>query len=134
MYSLAPLAPITTCHVGFGLLCFLFIMCFIAGLFAWWTDEGPGLFAFTIISGTAIMFLAYFVSFQWTDQIIKTYENTPVQAQFLGFETEGYRERSGKSMVDRHVIWVQFSVNGDHVLVQGVPGAAYQDTMTLYKN
>ena len=134
MYSFAPLAPITADHVGFVLLCFLFIMCFIAGLFALCNGDGPGLLLFTTIPGMIIMIVAYLVSFQWTDQTVKTYENTPVQAQFLGFETEGYRERSGKSMVDRHVIWVQFSVNGDHVLVQGVPGAPYQDTMTLYKN
>jgi hypothetical protein len=60
--------------------------------------------------------------------------NIPVEATFVGFQTEGDRELSGKSMVDKHFIYVIYNVNGDNVLLQAYLGSTYPGTVILYKN
>jgi hypothetical protein len=129
MYTFQPLATIPASHEGFGIivaLCLLFTVVVLMNepdvFFQWF-------FVATITCG-----IAYFVSYSWTDQTPKTFVNEKVTATFVGFEAEGYKEKSGKSFVDKHFTYVVYNVNGSNVLLSATTGQTYPQTVILYKN
>lgn len=129
MYTFNPLATIPVSHEGFGIIVALCIFIAVIVLF-----NEPGLFFQWFFVATVISGIAYFVSYSWTDQTPKTFANVKVQAELVGFQPEGYREKSGKSMVDRHYMYVVYRVNGNEVILQAQPGVEYPKTAILYKN
>ena len=129
MYSFAPLAPVTVDHTGFGIV---FAFCVIALIICLMSEPETFFVWFFILCFPAG--IAYGVSYHWTNQDVKYYPNVKVEAQLVGFETEGYREKSGKSMVDRHLTYVIYSVNGDQVLLNSTVGMTYPKVAILYKN
>jgi hypothetical protein len=78
--------------------------------------------------------IAYGVSYHWTNQEPKVFANVQVTAEFVSYQPEGYNEKSGKSHVDRHYMYVVYSVNGDPVILQAQEGRTYPKTAILYKN
>lgn len=129
MYSFSPIADIPVDHTGFG---FVVLVCVFIAVYTL-LDEAELFFPWFFV-GTVICTFAYFVSYSWTDQTVKTFPNTKVTAEFVGYETEGYREKSGKSYVDRHLVYVIYSVNGNNVLMPAQTGTEYPKFVTLYKN
>jgi hypothetical protein len=129
MYTFQPLATIPVDHAGFFILC---VLCVGVLLFCLFNEAELfyGLFFFV----TLFLGFCYCVSYVWTDQSPKTFVNTPVNATLVGFQPEGYREKSGKSMVDRHYMYVVYKVNGEQVILQASPGVSYPSTAVLYKN
>jgi hypothetical protein len=129
MYSFYPTADIPVDHGGLfivGMTCLLWLAVTLMND----AEEFFVQFFFVAI----VMVIGYFVSFHWTDQTPKTFKNEKVTAEFVSFQPEGYREKSGKSMVDKHYMYVVYSVNGDPVILQGQPGQTYPKTVILYKN
>ena len=129
MYSFYPTADIPADHGGLfivGMVCVTWLVITLM--------NDPSEFFAQFFLVTVVMVFGYFVSFQWTDQTPKTFKNEKVTAEFVGFQPEGYREKSGKSMVDKHNMYVVYSVNGDPVILQGQPGQTYPQTVILYKN
>ena len=129
MYSFYPTAPIPVDHTGLfivGMVCATWLVVCLMNC----AEEFFVNFFFVAI----VMVVGYFVSFHWTDQTPKTFKNEKVTAEFVSFQPEGYREKSGKSMVDKHYMYVVYSVNGDPVILQGQPGQTYPKTVILYKN
>lgn len=129
MYSFQPLADIPVDHAG------LFIICM--GCFMWLAivlmndaEEFFVNFFFVVI----VVAIAYGVSFHWTDQTPKTFKNEQVVGELVGFQPEGYKEKSGKSYVDRHYMYIVYSVNGQQVILQAQTGKTYPERVTLYKN
>ena len=129
MYTFQPLADIPVDHAG------LFIICM--GCFMWLAivlmndaEEFFVNFFFVVI----VVAIAYGVSFHWTDQTPKTFKNEQVVGELVGFQPEGYKEKSGKSYVDRHYMYVVYSVNGQQVILQAQTGQTYPERVTLYKN
>jgi hypothetical protein len=129
MYSFFPTATIPASHDGFGIIVALCVLITVIVIF-----NEPELFFQWFFVATVACVFAYFVSYSWTDQTPKTFVNQKVTAEFVGFQPEGYREKSGKSMVDKHYTYVIYSVNGDPVLLQCQPGQTYPKTVILYKN
>ncbi len=129
MYTFNPLADIPVDHAGFGII--VALCCFIAVIIVM---NEPELFFQWFFVGTVVCVIAYFVSYSWTDQTPKTFKNEKVTAELVGFQPEGYREKSGKSMVDRHYMYVVYRVNGNEVILQAQPGVEYPKTAILYKN
>lgn len=129
MYTFNPIADIPVDHTGFGLIVALCI--FIA--FIVLMNESELFFAWFFVA-TCICTFAYFVSYKWTDQTPKTFKNEKVTAELVGFQPEGYREKSGKSMVDRHYMYIVYRVNGNEVILQAQQGVEYPKTAVLYKN
>jgi hypothetical protein len=129
MYSFFPAAAIPADHTGFWLVV---IACAFVTFLVLVNDAE--LFFRWFFVATIICTIAYFVSYSWTDQTAKTFPNTKVTAEFVGYETEGYRERSGKTHVDRHLVYVIYSVNGNNVLLPANVGTEYPKFVTLYKN
>lgn len=78
--------------------------------------------------------IAYGVSYHWTDQNPTTFANEKVTGTFVKFEAEGFKERSGKHMVDRHFTYVIYNVNGNNVLLRAGEGVEYPPIAVLYKN
>ena len=95
--------------------------------------EPESFFVYFFVSSIACGF-TYGVSYVWTDQETKKFVNEPVIAEFAGYAPEGYREKSGKSYVDHHYVYVIYKVNGNPVLLQGIAGVEYPKTAILYKN
>ena len=129
MYSFYPTAQIPVDHTG------LFIVSMVCATWLVITlmncaEEFFVNFFFVAI----VMAISYGVSYHWTSQEVKTFKNEKVTAEFVSFQPEGYREKSGKSMVDKHYMYVVYSVNGDPVILQGQPGQTYPQTVILYKN
>ena len=61
--------------------------------------------------------------------------NTEVSATFVGFQPEGYNEKSGKQHVDRHFVYVVYELtDGRQVLLKGNAGSSYPKQVTLYYN
>jgi len=129
MYSFYPTAPIPVDHTGLfivGMVCATWLVVCLMNC----AEEFFVNFFFVAI----VMAIGYGVSFHWTSQEVKTFKNEKVTAEFVSFQPEGYREKSGKSMVDKHYMYVVYSVNGDPVILQGQPGQTYPQTVILYKN
>lgn len=129
MYTFNPIADIPVSHDGFVLVCALCVILLIMVLF----NEADTFFVWFFICCFPVG-IAYGVSYHWCDQTPKTFVNEKVTATFLGFEAEGYKEKSGKSYVDRHFTYVVYQVNGNPVILQAQTGVEYPKTAILYKN
>jgi hypothetical protein len=129
MYSFAPLASIPVSHEGFG---FIVIMCIFIALIIIMNE--PELFFVWFFFASCICGGAYYVSYHFCDQTPKTFVNEKVTGTFVKFEAEGYKEKSGKSYVDRHYTYVVYNVNGNNVLMYAKEGVEYPQTAVLYKN
>ena len=64
----------------------------------------------------------------------REYANTQVHANLVGFVAEGYSERSGKHRTDHHLTYVEYEVNGNHVMFSAGPGMTYPKIAVLYQN
>ena len=131
MYTFNPIPDDPVNHVGFVLIVLCSIVCVIG---SWLQSYDPEEWLTVFFIGTVVSLIAYFVSFHVTDQTTTTYKNEQVTAKFVGFQPEGYRERSGKSMVDRHYMYVVYRVDGNDIILQGQAGLEYPKTAILYKN
>lgn len=129
MYTFHPLATIPVDHTGFGIIVALCIFITIIVLM-----NEPELFFHWFFVATIVCVIAYFVSYSWTDQTPKTFKNEKVTAELVGFQPEGYREKSGKSMVDKHYMYIVYRVNGEQVILQATTGQVYPQSVVLYKN
>ena len=133
MYTFSPLASIPADHGGFILVCVFAFMGLIGILIA----ERESFFQY-FFAATVVLGFAYCVSFVWTDQSVKTFPNTPVVAEFVSFNAEGYNEtrKSGKQTthVDVHETYVTYKVNGNLVMLRSQVGVEYPKMATLYKN
>ena len=129
MYTFNPIPDVPADHTGLfivGMTCFMWLAIVLM--------NDPEEFFVHFFFVFIIMAIGYGVSYHWTNQDPKTYANVKVQAEFIGFQPEGYREKSGKSMVDRHYMYVVYRVNGNDVILQGQQGIEYPKTAILYKN
>ena len=129
MYTFNPIPAVPVDHAGLFIICMFCVFALIIVLF-----NEPDVFFFAFFCATIAVGIAYGVSYHWTNQEPKTFANVPVKAEFVGFQPEGYREKSGKSMVDRHYMYVVYRVNGNDVILQGQSGVEYPKTAILYKN
>ena len=129
MYTFNPVADIPVDHNGFAIILAFCIIWLVLVLF----NEPETFFVYFFLACFPVS-IAYGVSYHWTNQEPKTFVNQKVEAQWVGYQPEGYREKSGKSYVDKHFVYVVYSVNGNHVLLQGQAGVEYPRTAILYKN
>jgi hypothetical protein len=129
MYSFSPLADIPVDHAGLFIVGMGCAMWLAICLF-----NSPEDFFVNFFFVVIIMAIGYGVSFHWTNQEPKTFKNEKVTAELVGFQPEGYREKSGKSMVDRHYMYVVYRVGGEQVILQAQTGVVYPQTAILYKN
>lgn len=129
MYSFSPLADIPVDHAGLFLVGMGCAMWLAICLF-----NSPEDFFVNFFFVVIIMAIGYGVSFHWTNQEPKTFKNDKVTAELVGFQPEGYREKSGKSQVDRHYMYVVYRVGGEQVILQAQTGVVYPQTAILYKN
>ena len=129
MYSFAPLADIPVSHDGFVVFCAISIIILLMVFF----NEPESFFVYFFILSIPCA-IAFGVSYHWSDQTPKTFKNEVVVGTFVGYESEGYRERSGKSMVDRHFTYVIYKVDGGNVMLPCTVGTVYPERVTLYKN
>jgi hypothetical protein len=133
MYTFNPLASIPVDHVGFVIITSFCLAALILVLL----NEPESFLVSFFVSFFILCFpvsIAYGVSYHWTNQAPETFANVQVTAEFAGYAPEGYREKSGKSYVDRHYVYVVYKVNGNPVLLQGAAGVEYPKTAILYKN
>ena len=129
MYTFHPLADIAVKHDGFAIICFFAIVVLVLVLM----NDAESFFVAFFLCCIPVS-IAYGVSYHWTDQTPKTFANQKVTGEFVKFEAEGYKERSGKSYVDRHFTYVVYNVNGNLVLLSATAGVEYPKTAILYKN
>jgi hypothetical protein len=129
MYSFNPLATIPVDHTGFGII--VGLCCFITVIVL--MNESELFFQWFFVATIACV-LAYFVSYSWTDQTPKTFKNEKVVGTFVGYESEGYKEKSGKSYVDKHFTYIIYKVDGGNVMLPCKTGEVYPERVTLYKN
>ena len=129
MYTFNPVADIPANHEGFWLVAILSIVILLVCL---WQE--PEAFFVWFFLATVTCGIAYGVSYHWTNQTPKTFVNEKVTAELVGFQPEGYREKSGKSMVDRHYMYIVYRVNGNDIILQAQQGIEYPKTAILYKN
>ena len=129
MYTFQPLADIPADHTGFVLICVIAAIILVLVLVNDMNSFIDSLFVATITIG-----IAYGVSYHFTDQSVKTFANEQVTAEFAGYAPEGYREKSGKSHVDRHFVYVVYTINDNPVLLRAEAGREYPKLAILYKN
>ncbi len=129
MYSFNPIPDVPVEHTGFGIILAFSIIWLVIVLL----NEPETFFVWFFITCFPVG-IAYGVSYHWTSQEAKTFVNQKVTAELVGFQPEGYREKSGKSMVDRHYMYIVYRVNGNEVILQATQGVEYPKTAILYKN
>lgn len=129
VYSFAPLPPVTADHVGFFLICVAIGLITIVAII----DEFETGIRVAILMSPVIL-IAYLVSYHWTNQEVLYYKNEKVEAKFIGFESEGYNQRSGKTRADYHYTYVIYEVNGNNVILKAQTGVEYPKTAVLYGN
>lgn len=137
MYTFSPIPPLDTVndHTGFFLvtiICGLFVLGNLIFSYETWSYK-----LFTVGLFGCIVGLAAAVS--WNTGEIVVYKNTPVRAQFVQYQPEGYNiaETSGKTTrrVDHHLIYVVYRVEGaGNVLLPAKAGQTYPEWVMLYKN
>lgn len=130
-YTFNPIPDVPPDHVGFFIILFAVVCWLVVTLFDIWERND---FYYKFFISTIIVGFSYFVSFHWTDQTVKTFKNEKVIGEFVAYQPEGYRESSGKSKVDRHYVYVVYSVEGNLILLRGKEGVAYPKTAIIYKN
>ena len=130
MYSMQPVADYTNVHTGFFILSGIFIVAF-ACILELWKDDA--IETITVLIWAAILSLLTYVVHE-NSYTINHPLNQEVVGEFVRFETEGYRERSGKQMVDRHYTYVVYRVGNSEILFPASPGLAYPPRAILYKN
>lgn len=129
MYSFQPLADIPVDHAGLfivGMACFLWLAITLM--------NDPSEFFVQFFFVVIVMVIGYFVSFHWTNQTPQTFKNEKVIGTFVGYESEGYKERSGKSYVDKHFTYIIYKVDGGNVMLPCKTGVVYPERVVLYKN
>jgi hypothetical protein len=131
MYSFTPTATIPASHEGFVFICIICVALFLVAII---TEDLNWARVFFVIFLIPTMGIAYGVSYHWTSQEPTVFKNEQVVGEFVGFQPEGYREKSGKSMVDRHYMYVVYRVNGENIILQSSTGKTYPERVTLYKN
>lgn len=130
MYSFEPLADIPAKHLGFELTVALCVMILVIIALA-----EPKTFFLGLLVSCCVIGFAYGVSYHWTEQTPpRTFANVKVTGEFVKFEAEGYKERSGKYLVDRRFTYVVYNVNGNNVLMRAHEGIEYPNKAILYKN
>ena len=129
MYSFNPLADIPVSHEGFVIIMIICIVIAVMILF-----NEPELFFQWFFVASMICGAAYFVSYKFCDQTPQTFKNEKVVGTFVGYESEGYKERSGKSYVDKHFTYVIYKVDGGNVMLPCKVGEVYPERVVLYKN
>ena len=129
MYTFQALADIPVKHDGFAIICFLAVTILVMVLM----NDAESFFVAFFLCCIPVG-IAYGVSYHWTNQEPQTFKNEKVLGTFVKFEAEGYKERSGKSYVDRHYTYVVYNVNGNNVLMYAKEGLEYPQTAVLYKN
>lgn len=129
MYSFQPLADIPVSHGG---LFIVSMTCFFWLCIVLMNDAEEFFVNFFFV--TIVMAIGYGVSFHWTDQTAQTFPNVKVTGEFVGYESEGYKERSGKSYVDKHFTYIVYKVDGGNVMLPCKTGVSYPERVTLYKN
>lgn len=132
MYSFQPLIDTTAnSHGMFYFWCMLMVV--LVSVVIWlWNDRE--------LSGTPLLFWIAFavisthIGYQASFAPETLYVNEKVTGTLVGFQPEGYSEKSGKSRSDRHYMYVVYEVNGNHVILKATEGVTYPKTATLYKN
>lgn len=136
MYTFSPIPSVPVDHVGFGIIAFGFS---IAWLFMLYNarEENISVWKATLLMAIIPAF-AYMVSYEWTEQEPKVFANTKVEGTFVRFVAEGYNEArtSGKQTrrVDVHNMYVEYSVNGQSIVLPASTGVTYPPVAILYKN
>jgi hypothetical protein len=132
MYSFQPqVDTLANTHMGFYAVCVILVVIavVVVSLFNDYECSG-GTMLIWLVCLSGIGFIGYKESFRAE----KIYDNTPVTATLVGFQPEGYNEKSGKSRADRHYMYVVYDVSGEHVILRASEGVTYPKTTTLYKN
>jgi hypothetical protein len=130
MYSFQPVVDTSDIHTGFYILTTICVLlwAFIAVLWKEDEIEWYSMIVWTVILGGVIA-MAYNNSYTPRHPL-----NEKLVGNFVGFQTEGYSERSGKSRVDRHYVYVIYEVNGYNVLFQASTGMTYPKQVIVYRN
>lgn len=129
MYTFNPIADIPVSHEGFFLILALCVVILVICLF----NEPEAFFVFFFLCSIPVG-IAYGVSYHWTNQEPKTFVNEKHIGKFVGYQPEGYNEKSGKSRADRHYMYVVYEVNGGLVILKASEGQTYPKEAVLYKN
>lgn len=129
MYSFQPLAPVEPSHVGFFIMIVAVAFVILHIAVEWRDSLGQ-----SIAPAAAVLMFTYCVSYVWTDQSTKVYDNKPVVGTFVQFNPEALVERSGKSTTTKHLMYVTYNINGEHVILPAVDGVSYPARAVLYKN
>lgn len=118
-------------HTGFYAISAMCVALFIFLLIMWKEEElgtlGLIIWAFLLSSLT---YFAYHNSYQPQ----KFYANTQVVGKFIKFESEGYSERSGKQMVDRHYLYVVYEIEGRYAIFQTDTSITWPKEAVFYRN
>ena len=136
MYTFNPIADIPVDHGGFIVIAVLFTIIWMILMYHS-RDEDFNPLVCTLLVAIIPVF-AYFVSYHWSDQNTKTFTNTQFTGEFVGFNPEAYAEyrTSGKTtrLVDVHLMYVTYKVNGNLVMFRANTGLEYPKFAVLYKN
>jgi hypothetical protein len=129
-YTFDRIADIPVDHTGFWLMVTLCVFITLLVMCADREDLVKSLLLMSVPVG-----IAYWISFHANSQEPQVFPNVPVTAELIGFQPEGYRERVGKSQqVDRHVMYVVYSVDGNQVILRADTGVEYPQRVVLYRN
>ena len=129
MYTFQALADIPVKHDGFFIIAFFAVILLVMVLF----NEPESFFVWFFIMCIPVS-IAYGVSYHWTNQTPKTFANEKVVGKFVGYQPEGYNEKSGKSRADRHYMYVVYEVPAGLIVLKAQEGTTYPKEAVLYKN
>jgi hypothetical protein len=137
MYSFMPTPPVDTINDHTGFFCLLIFMIIVAyAVILYCVVECKSVFGHLVTFVVIPIMIGYHVS--WTTGEIKTFKNEQVIGQFVGFTAEWHNENrsSGKTttVVTVRNQYVDYLVNGEHVLLPATLGVPYPKSVVLYKN
>lgn len=121
-YSSIPFSDIANTHIGFILMCVFALIYFLISVDSFEEGSFIEIALGLIVSGMLILTGYNSFSIDNSAQCSK-YQETIV-AEFVGFSPEVYKQRSGKSDVTHHKIYLHYRYGNDNILTETSSTAA----------
>ena len=132
MYTMNPVVDLHwNSHVGF------YLMAFIVGCAIWLVialRQAGEIDIGTSIGWSLCLFVILALVHAESYQPEVKYTNRRTTGKFVGYQAEGFSERSGKSTVERHYVYVVYEIEGRQVLFNAQTNTSYPPEAVFYYN
>ena len=128
-YSIIPFLDVQNTHIGFILMCVFSLIYFSIAVSAYEGSFIENTLASLVVG---ILIMSGYISFTKDNSAQCAKYQETVVAEFLGFAPEVYKQRSGKTDVTHHRMYVQYRFENDNIVTE-TPSTTAPKYATFYR-